>query len=62
MKKKIFIVLIIIFIFFLLSVFIPARKGKEWVNDSKILEVGHYEEYYYNIYGVRLTVFKMLFK
>ena len=62
MKKKIFITLIIIFILFLLSIFIPVRKGEEWVNDDEIADVGHYEECYYNIYGGNLRVFKTLFK
>lgn len=61
MKKKIFITLIIIFILLLLSVFIPVRKGEEWVNDDEIADVGHYEECYYNIYGINLNVFKTLF-
>ena len=60
MKKKVIIALIIIFILFLLSVFIPVRKGEEWVNDDEIADVGHYEECYYNIYGGNLTIFKML--
>lgn len=57
MKKKISIVLIIIFIMILLSVFIPVKKEKEWINDDEIGEVGHYEEYYYNLYGGNLTIF-----
>ena len=56
MKKKVFIALIVIFILFLLSVFIPVRKGVEWVNDDEISDVGHYEECYYNIYGGNLTI------
>ena len=45
---------------FLISVFIPVKKGVEWVNDDEIADVGHYEECYYNIYGGNLTIFKML--
>ena len=62
MKKKVRIALIIIFILFLLSVFIPVRKGEEWVNDDEIADVGHYEVCYYNIYGANLTIFKVLLK
>ena len=60
MKKNFLITLIIIFILFLISVFIPVKKGVEWVNDDEIADVRHYEECYYNIYGGNLTIFKML--
>lgn len=62
MKKKIFIGLIIIFILFLISVFIPVKEEKEWVNDDDIAEVGHYEKCYYNIYGGNITRFVMFLK
>lgn len=57
MKKKIFIILIIVFVLFLMSLFIPVRKGFEWVNDSEIKDIGHSEECYYNIYGGNITMF-----
>lgn len=56
MKSKIFRASIIIFILFLISIFIPVRKGLEWFNDSEIYDIGHYEECYYNIYGANLTI------
>ena len=62
MKKKILIALSIILIIFLLSAFIPVRKGEEWIHDDEKADVGHYEECYYNIYGGNLTVFKKLLK
>lgn len=62
MKKKVIIAVIIIFVLLLISIFIPVRKGVEWVNDDEIADVGHYEECYYNIYGGNLTIFMMLLK
>lgn len=62
MKKKLFILGIIILILFFISVFIPVREGKEWVNDDDISEVGHYEKCYYNIYGGNLRILKKLLK
>lgn len=57
MKKRVFIVLIIIIVLFFISVFIPVKEGKEWVNDDNIAEIGHYEKCYYNIYGGNITKF-----
>ena len=61
MKKKVFIGIAIIIILFLISIFIPVREGIEWVNDSEIYDVGHYEKCYYNIYGGNITILKKLF-
>ena len=55
MKKKFFIGLIIICILFFISIFVPIREEKEWVNDDYIADVGHYENCYYNIYGANIT-------
>lgn len=57
MKKKILIAIVVVFVLFLLSVFIPIRKDVQWVNDDDISDIGHYEEFYYNIYGGRLSIF-----
>ncbi len=63
MKKKVLITLSIIFIFFLLSVFVPVKKELVWVNDDEIADIGHSEECYCNIYGGNITIFfKMLLK
>ncbi len=62
MKKKMLIGLIIIFILFLVSVFIPVKDEKRWVNDDDIADVGHYEQCYYNIYGGNITRFVILLK
>ena len=62
MKKKMFIGLIIIVVLFLISVFIRVKEGEEWVNDDEVSDVGHYEDSYYNIYGINITKFVNLFK
>ena len=55
MKKKILVCVIVIFILFIASIFIPVKKGEEWTNDGEISDVGHYEKCYYNIYGGKIN-------
>jgi len=62
MKKKVITIFSIILILFLLSIIIPVRKGKIWVNDDPIAEVGHSEMCYYNIYGGTFTLYDILLK
>ena len=51
MKKKIGKIILVVFILFILSLFIPIKKESIWVNDSDINDVGHYKTCYCNLYG-----------
>lgn len=53
MKKKIIVIVVIIIL--VISLFVPVKSVKVWVNDDKIAEVGHYETHYYNIYGITIN-------
>ena len=62
MNRKVYITVIVIFILFLISIFIPVKEGKEWVHSSPISDVGHYEKCYYNIYGGKITILNYFVK
>ena len=52
--KKIYIVIIAIILVLVLVFFIPVKSEIVWINDSKIAEIGHYEEVYYNLFGIKI--------
>lgn len=54
MKKGI-IIFIVILLLLIVSFFVPVKSEQEWINDDPISEVGHYETYNYNIYGIKLN-------
>ena len=55
MKKRILVVVLIVILIAILSFIIPIRKEKKEVCYSKdLISFGHSENFYYNIYGIKI--------
>ena len=55
MKKRILVVVLIVILIVILSFIIPIRKEEKEVWYSKgLVSFGHSENFYYNIYGIKI--------
>ena len=55
LKKRVLAVVLIVILIAILSFIIPARKEEKEVWYSKdLISFGHSENFYYNIYGIKI--------